>query len=391
MISTPFDDALTNWSEEIARFVERGTAFAIGLFDLSGQPLYLNAGMCSLLGADEERSPSLDCLANPTFDSLVAAPTTEDVIHRGWLTFGEPGQPYRSLHGEVRRRAGQILVLAECDADGLELIAREISHLNSEITHLQRDLAHETTLLDQTLTELAEANEQLQAISAEKDRFVGMVSHDLRSPIGVIRMACDILLSPEIYMSEEQTHSALVDIRKQANYMLDLIHNLLDVSQIESGMLELETELVDLGIFLRESVSRHTQLAMPKGMRVLLNDPPSAEIEVDPLRLRQVMDNLLSNAVNYSPPGSTIRVTAQRVRSGWRISVQDEGPGISAKDQESLFQYFGRLSKRSQHHVEKGTGLGLAITRKIVEAHGGQVGVDSVPGQGSTFWFTLPG
>jgi signal transduction histidine kinase len=107
------------------------------------------------------------------------------------------------------------------------------------------------------------------------------------------------------------------------------------------------------------------------------------------LRLRQVVDNLISNAVKYSPPGSQVWVRAERTSDGWRIHVKDQGPGITPQDRQRLFQDFARLSAKPTGG-EKSTGLGLAITHRVVAAHGGQIGVDSEPGLGADFWFTLP-
>jgi two-component system sensor histidine kinase/response regulator len=164
---------------------------------------------------------------------------------------------------------------------------------------------------------------------------------------------------------------------------------LLDVSQIESGKLELNLEPVSVEGFLTEAVRRHTRLAAPKGTRVVLEEGEEGTVMADWNRLRQVIDNLVSNAVKYSPAGSTVHIWAERVPSGWRINVRDEGPGIEADERGALFQYFSRLSARPTGG-EKSTGLGLAITRKVIEAHGGQIDVDSGPERGSTFWFTLP-
>ncbi len=108
----------------------------------------------------------------------------------------------------------------------------------------------------------------------------------------------------------------------------------------------------------------------------------------DPMRLRQVMDNLISNAVKYSPAGSEVRVRAAVEGDEWLVSVQDQGPGLTADDQERLFEDFARLSAKPTGG-EKSTGLGLAITRRVIEAHGGRIGVNSTPGSGATFWFTL--
>jgi signal transduction histidine kinase len=172
--------------------------------------------------------------------------------------------------------------------------------------------------------------------------------------------------------------------------MLDLLNDLLDVTQIEMGELRLKVTSLQIDRFLEQSVGLHTQTARSKGTTVVLKDAPNATVIADPMRLRQVMDNLLTNAVKFSPPGSTVQVSAQQEGSGWRINVQDEGPGIPEEERGKLFQDFGRLSNRPTGG-EKSTGLGLAIARRIVNAHGGQIGVDSLPGHGSVFWFTLPG
>jgi signal transduction histidine kinase len=196
-------------------------------------------------------------------------------------------------------------------------------------------------------------------------------------------------LDPETRLSPEELYPLLNDIREQARHMLTLLNDLLDVTQIEAGRLDLRLEPVSMDRFLADAVRAHVQMAAPKGTRVLLVSAPAGTAQADPRRLRQVLDNLVSNAVKYSPPGSTVRVTAERTRSGWRVNVQDEGPGITPEDRPLLFQHFARLSAQPTGG-EKSTGLGLAITRRVVEAHGGQIGVDSQPGQGATFWFTLP-
>jgi signal transduction histidine kinase len=222
-----------------------------------------------------------------------------------------------------------------------------------------------------------------------KDSFLGMAAHDLRNPIGYIQTVSSYLTEVLPDYPIEDVRSILSDILKQTQHMLTLIDDLLDVTLIESGKLELHLVSFDLVRFLTETVERHARMAAAKGTPVLLEGVPSGKGIADPQRLRQVMDNLISNAVKYSPPGSTVRVAASREETGWRISVQDEGPGVTEHDRQRLFQDFARLSARPTGG-EKSVGLGLAITRRVVEAHGGQIGVDSQPGRGATFWFTLP-
>ncbi len=232
-------------------------------------------------------------------------------------------------------------------------------------------------------------NAELQRLNEMKNTFLGIAAHDMRSPLGVIEMAMNFLLDPAMAATEEERQIILGDVKRQVEHMLVLIDGLLDVTQIESGRLELNIEAVDLGGFLAEAVARHARLAAAKGTRVELVDAPPGPARADPFRLRQVLDNLVSNAVKYAPAGSLVQIGAARLDSGWRVTVQDEGPGITPKDRERLFQDFARLSAQPTGG-EPSTGLGLAITRRIVEAHGGEIGVESVPGQGATFWFTLP-
>ena len=171
--------------------------------------------------------------------------------------------------------------------------------------------------------------------------------------------------------------------------MLGLIDDLLDVSQIEAGRLNLNLEMVEIDNLVKETVNRHAKMAACKGTRVLLETSVAGLVKADPARLRQVIDNLISNAVKYSPPGSRVHVGLRRTNEEWRVNVRDEGPGLTPEDRQHLFQSFARLSARPTGG-EKSIGLGLAITRRMVEAHGGKIGVDSEPGQGANFWFTLP-
>ena len=248
-----------------------------------------------------------------------------------------------------------------------------------------------TTILTEQKTAIERQNHELQQLNELKNTFLGMVAHDLRSPLGVIEMAADMLVDTSVSLSNEEQHAVLATIVEQSRHMLNLIESLLDVSLIELGKLELLPQSIQLKRFLTKTIEHHARLAAPKGSEILLEAAPddTHTITADPMRLRQVLDNLLSNAVKYSPARSTIRVSAERQPGGWHISVQDEGPGIQPDEHQRLFRAFERLSARPTGG-ERSTGLGLAIARRVIEAHGGQIGVESEPGHGATFWFTLP-
>jgi signal transduction histidine kinase len=236
---------------------------------------------------------------------------------------------------------------------------------------------------------IEQQNDELRHLSELKDNFLGMAAHDLRTPITVIQLAVGLMLDTGTPLSDEERTPFLRDIKRQSDHMLALLNDLLDVTEIEAGHLSLTRQPIDLADFLQDAAAWHRKLAAPKGTQIILENIPPGSAQADALRLRQVVDNLISNAVKYSPPGSQVRLRAERTSTGWRIHVRDQGPGITPQDRQRLFQDFARLSAKPTGG-EKSTGLGLAITRRVVETHGGQIGVDSEPGQGADFWFTLP-
>jgi signal transduction histidine kinase len=246
------------------------------------------------------------------------------------------------------------------------------------------------------ITELArqkqaieDQNQDLSRLNELKTTLLGMAAHDLRHPLGYIQLANE-LLAEELDQPTGIDMNEIIDgISKQVRHGLNLLDELLDVTHLESDGFSLDIEQVDLAVFLAEVVEQQSPIAAMKGTQIILTECPKGELQVDPKRLNQVIGNLISNAIKYSPPGSIVKVSAERNETYWRINVDDEGPGIKPGDHAQLFQDFARLSARPTGG-EKSTGLGLAIARRVVEAHGGQIGVDSVPEEGATFWFTLP-
>jgi signal transduction histidine kinase len=297
--------------------------------------------------------------------SSLTCPLVANGVPVGFMFFSSV-QPntYADVHVETFLRiAGQLSVIVEK--------GRLVSELSEQKAAVERQ------------------NEELRRLNDLKNTFLGIAAHDLRNPIGAIQTSVDLLMDPTPGISDEDRASLLERMGQHTRHMLALLDDLLEVTQIESGKLSLNLRPTDLCDFLDDAVRQHAMLAARKDTRVLLQAVPEGQVMVDPLRLRQVVDNLISNAVKFSPPGSTVRVSAERILAGWQVNVQDEGPGITEQDRNRLFQDFARLSAKPTGG-EKSTGLGLAISRRVVEAHGGRIGVNSEPGQGATFWFTLP-
>ncbi len=330
----------------------------------TGQPRILNDLPAYL--AQKPSSESTRLIVAEGMRSSLTCPLMAEGRPLGFLFFSSASpNTYRDVHVEAFLRLADHLAVA---------VAR--GHLTSQLSVQKRAAERQNRTLDR--------------LNAQKNAFLGIAAHDLRGPLSLVEMSTAILLDPQFEVSADDEKVLLQDMRAQARHMMALIDDLLDVAVIEQGQLRLRQEALDLCQVLAESAERHQRLAQPKGVRVVLNPLPAAGIvHADPQRLRQVLDNLISNAVRHSPPGGSVQLAAEQHELGWRVTVRDDGPGIPWDDQPKLFQPFAQLSARPPRN-ERSTGLGLAIARQVIQAHGGQIGVESVPGHGATFWFTLP-
>ncbi|MDC0357437.1 GAF domain-containing sensor histidine kinase [Oligoflexia bacterium] len=236
---------------------------------------------------------------------------------------------------------------------------------------------------------IEEQNKELLRLSALRNNFLGMAAHDLRGPIAQISLIGEMLLESSDALSKEKEEQLFGMVYRQSRHMMKLIDDLLDVTKIEAGQLELKPQQIQISSFLKQIMRDHIVLAAPKNITVTLQEVSGDTIYADPDRLRQILDNLISNAVKYSPAASSILVRANQDSSQWRFEVQDEGPGLTEEDRKHLFQDFKKLSAQPTGG-EKSVGLGLAIARRVVVAHGGTIGVDSHASAGATFWFELP-
>lgn len=232
--------------------------------------------------------------------------------------------------------------------------------------------------------------ERLRQLNEMKNKFLGIAAHDLRSPLALIQSYIDIINNSEVCADEEQRNYFFNKVKATTSRMLNLINDLLDISAIESGNLQLELAETDLVPFLRNIAENHEITAKAKSIVIVGEIPDKLPLAmIDIRRLTQVVDNLITNAVKFSPKNTTVRLKAEIIDAQIRISVIDQGQGIPETELPKLFREFGKTSVRPTDG-EKSTGLGLAIVKKIVTGHGGKVGVSSKVGQGSTFYLTLP-
>jgi len=272
--------------------------------------------------------------------------------------------------------------------DRAELIARIRYHSRAYLNQVQRDEAFNA--LRESQQRLLESNTMLTSLNQQLNHFVGMAAHDLRNPLGVVLGFLKFLTRDLFEQCTPQQKKALTIIQSSTEFMLRLVNDLLDVSRIEAGKLVLNRELVSLAWIVEANVMLNRLLAADKQITITVTTEEQMPlVSVDPHRVEQVLSNLLTNAIKYSHPGTTVDVSVA-VRGGEAVlSVVDHGQGIPAHELDLLFLPFGVTSVRATGG-EKSTGLGLAIVKNVVDAHGGRIWVESVVGQGATFSVAFP-
>jgi signal transduction histidine kinase len=238
--------------------------------------------------------------------------------------------------------------------------------------------------------ELRRLYNELEAASQHKSEFLANMSHELRTPLNAIIGFSQVLRDEMVGSVNSKQAEYLDDIISSGQHLLSLINDVLDLSKVEAGQVELEVHPFSLREALERGVVMVRERATEDGVRVaFVADPEVDVVAGDERRIKQVIFNLLSNAVKFTPAGGEIDVSATRANGEVRVSVADTGPGIAPEDQERIFEEFQQ--SETGVGLREGTGLGLALSKRYVELHGGRIWVESELGRGSTFTFALPG
>lgn len=239
--------------------------------------------------------------------------------------------------------------------------------------------------------ELKHLNFELKNLNEEKNKFIGIAAHDLRNPIGAIYSFSDLILSNYAELNQKNIITYVGYIKNLSNNSLSLLKNLLDVSKIESGKIELNTDLHNYISFLKELIVFNNLIASKKFIIIKLETIEEELIfNFDKHYLSEVINNLLSNAIKFSFNSSEITIRVYFTKNNTvKTEVVDFGQGIASAEQNKLFKYFQKTSTQPTAG-ESGTGLGLAIAKQIVLSHGGTIGLTSELGSGSVFYFELP-
>ena len=282
-----------------------------------------------------------------------------------------------SLIGPIQRIGARLSATASGDFTGhvdvsnrdeLGALAANVNRMNDELRRLYKEL---------------------EAASQHKSDFLASMSHELRTPLNAIIGFSQVLREGMVGEVNEKQREYLEDILSSGNHLLSLINDVLDLSKVEAGQVELDVAPFSLRDALESGIVMVRERATTDGVQITLAESSDVNVvEGDERRVRQVIFNLLSNAVKFTPEGGHVDVSTTRVNGEVRVSVADTGPGIAAEDLERIFEEFQQTEAGLEQR--EGTGLGLALSKRLVELHGGRIWVDSELGDGSTFVFTLP-
>ena len=276
---------------------------------------------------------------------------------------------------------------------GLVVRRKSTGEFRPEVIELLKTFATQSVLAIQNarlFREIEEKSQQIQAANRHKSEFLANMSHELRTPLNAIIGFSEVLQERLFGELNEKQAEYTDDILTSGRHLLSLINEILDLSKVEAGRMELEVAAFDLPLaidnartFVRERATRH---GITLDVKV---DDRLGDYVGDERKIKQILLNLLSNAVKFTPEGGRIGINARPINGAVEISVTDTGIGIAEEDQPKIFEEFRQVGSDSAAKIE-GTGLGLTLAKKFVELHGGRIWVESEAGKGSTFVFTLP-
>jgi signal transduction histidine kinase len=281
-----------------------------------------------------------------------------------------------SLTGPIRKMDTRLAAIASGDFSGhLNVSNRdEFGALAANVNHMN--------------DELGRLYEALEKASQNKSEFLANMSHELRTPLNAVIGFSEVLQDRLFGDLNDKQAEYVGDIHSSGRHLLALINDILDLSKIEAGRMELQSGTFALAGLIEETVALTRERATRQGISLRLEvDREIGDIEADERKLKQVLFNLLTNALKFTPRGGHIEVMARPQGDEVVISVRDDGSGIAEADQSRIFEEFQQVGTSQ---LQEGTGLGLALSRRFVELHGGRLSVESAPGSGSTFTFTMP-
>jgi signal transduction histidine kinase len=275
---------------------------------------------------------------------------------------------------------------------GIVLLRRSPGQFDERVVNLLTALASQSKVAIENarlFSEIEDKGRQIEAANRHKSEFLANMSHELRTPLNAIIGFSEVLLDPSLTVSDEERSQFLTDVLSSGKHLLGLINEILDLAKIEAGKMELQIEPALLQDVVEAVSNTMRSLAVKKSINLSVeSDDRLAPFPMDGARVKQVLLNLVGNALKFTPEGGRVWVRAGSENGTARVEVGDTGPGVAPEDHERIFQEFQQAG--SDTGKPQGTGLGLALAKKFVEMHGGRIWLESEVGKGSRFFFTLP-
>jgi len=291
----------------------------------------------------------------------------------------------------VKKKTGSSFV-ASCGVRSIEIEGEVYTLLMLQDTtlqaKLQREVENKQNEIRVAYEELLVQNRQLKELDIAKNRFIALVTHELRTPASAV-VATAETLKLGLYDTQEELKTFLNMIFDEGRHLLELVNDILDFAKIQAGKMEYYIEEADLGPLIAKVTETLMPVAQKSGIELKCRTPKNpVKCYFDSLRMKQILTNLISNGIKYNREKGHVEVFVENVENLVRVHIKDSGQGISEKNKKLIFNEFETLGKISSH--SKGTGLGLPIAKKMIESMGGTIGLESVEGQGSDFWIDVP-
>ncbi|MDA3816138.1 MAG: HAMP domain-containing sensor histidine kinase, partial [Prolixibacteraceae bacterium] len=368
----------SNWEKELLQFTNQSKSLCVAIFDKQKNLLFANRAMKMLF----KNSP-VESFINPTVDTIIEKTGNSDF--NGVLTIGSDIDSNSSISGTAFQRGNEILICGEVDTTGITQQNISLAKLNREVNNLQRQLIKEKKMLQAT-------NAKLEELNKSQNILLGTAAHDLRNPIATNFSLAELITDNKDDYSAEELTDFVELIKENSSYTLNLLNSLLDLSSIRTGKINLKIENCNYAEIVESCIKNNKAFAENKDIKIKfkpVSETESCNIDIDPIRLEQVLNNLISNAIKYSNPNTEVSVQLSCAGDNIKTEVKDQGMGIAPDEAKKLFNPFQTTSNKSTGG-EKSTGLGLAITKKVIDLHNGQINVESEKGKGSNFYFTIP-
>jgi len=327
--------------------------------------------------------------------SIFRRAVAEPIVHLAEIAKIVSRDKNYSVRATPTRSRGELAILIDAFNEMLAQIQESEKALRNAHDGLEQRVQERTAELEAAKKEveafsesILRAKEEVERASKFKDQFLSTMSHELRTPLNAVLGFSDLLADERYGPLNDRQRRYIDHIHTGGKHLLKLITDILDLSKIEAGRMELAREDVAVASAFVEVIGALYPLAEKKSQTLLQQVEPNVHVHADALRFKQVLMNLAGNAIKFTTEGGRIELAARQLDDQVRIEVRDNGPGIPPEQQQKIFEAFVRLAQTGS--ATEGTGLGLAISARLVELHGSKLGIESQPGRGTCFYFSLP-